>query len=164
VLAILLLHANRMVSLDRLVDELWDETPPARSIGSSQAYICHLRHLLEPDRAARAPARVLVVGKEKLDASRLEALTAEGHRLLRNPAYERAAAVHPDPGHAAGAQPARTQSCELIPVDKHGKPLNNQDHRQATGPAHQRVAELASGPLIPIWARRRTAAAPVVEG
>jgi len=31
VLALLLLHANQVVSLDRLIDELWDEEPPPRA-------------------------------------------------------------------------------------------------------------------------------------
>jgi DNA-binding SARP family transcriptional activator len=43
VLAILLLHANRVVALDRLVEELWGEQPPPQAIGSLQAYVSHLR-------------------------------------------------------------------------------------------------------------------------
>ena len=60
VLAILLVHANRTVSLEHLVDELWGEEPPAQAIASLQAYVSHLRRLLEPARGARTPARVLV--------------------------------------------------------------------------------------------------------
>jgi DNA-binding SARP family transcriptional activator len=56
VLAILLVHANRVVALDRLVAELWGEEPPPQAIASLQAYVSHLRRLLEPDRSARTPA------------------------------------------------------------------------------------------------------------
>jgi DNA-binding SARP family transcriptional activator len=52
VLAILLVHANRVVALDRLVEELWGEDPPAQAIGSLQAYVSHLRRLLEPGRSS----------------------------------------------------------------------------------------------------------------
>jgi DNA-binding SARP family transcriptional activator len=91
VLAILALDANRTVALDRLVDELWGDEPPAHAIGSLQAYVSHLRRLLEPGRAARAPARVLVsqhpgyrlvLSPEELDVTRFEALAADGRRQL----------------------------------------------------------------------------------
>jgi DNA-binding SARP family transcriptional activator len=91
VLAILLVHANRTVSLEHLVDELWGEEPPAQAIGSLQAYVSHLRRLLEPGRGPRTPARVLVsqspgyrmaVAADALDAARFEALAAQGRRLL----------------------------------------------------------------------------------
>jgi DNA-binding SARP family transcriptional activator len=91
VLAILLVHANRTVSLEHLVDELWGEEPPAQAMASLQAYVSHLRRLLEPERGARTPARVLVsqapgyrmrIGADDLDAARFETLTAEGRRLL----------------------------------------------------------------------------------
>lgn len=91
VLAVLLLHPNRTVSLERLIDELWGEDPPAQAIGSLQAYVSHLRRLLEPERATRSAARVLVsqppgyrlvVSPDDLDAARFQALAARGHRLL----------------------------------------------------------------------------------
>jgi DNA-binding SARP family transcriptional activator len=102
VLAILLLHANRVVALDRLVEELWGEQPPPQAIGSLQAYVSHLRRLLEPDRSARTPAGVLlsqppgyrlVIAPEDLDASRFQALAADGHGLLEAGDHRRAAAV-----------------------------------------------------------------------
>jgi hypothetical protein len=37
VLAILLVNANRVVAMDRLVEELWGEQPPPQAIGSLQA-------------------------------------------------------------------------------------------------------------------------------
>ncbi|MET1000607.1 MAG: BTAD domain-containing putative transcriptional regulator, partial [Acidimicrobiia bacterium] len=60
VLAILVVHANRVVSLDRLIDELWGDAPPSAATASLQAYISNLRKVLEPTRVARAKATVLV--------------------------------------------------------------------------------------------------------
>ena len=91
VLAILLLNANRVVSVDRLVDELWDGRPPGSAIGTLQTYISHLRDLLEPQRDRRATAQVLVtrspgyllrVGADDLDALRLERLVSQGRQAL----------------------------------------------------------------------------------
>ena len=53
VLAVLLVHLNEVVSLDRLIDLLWGETPPSAATASLQAYVSNLRRVLEPDRAAR---------------------------------------------------------------------------------------------------------------
>jgi len=91
-LAVLLVHANHVVSLDRLVEELWGEEPPPQAAASLQTYVSNLRRALEPDRPARAPSRMLVsqppgyrlvVGTGDLDAARFAALAAEGHQLLQ---------------------------------------------------------------------------------
>jgi DNA-binding SARP family transcriptional activator/tetratricopeptide (TPR) repeat protein len=91
-LAVLLVHANHVVPLDRLIEELWGEEPPPRAAASLQTYVSNLRRALEPGRPARAVSRVLVsqppgyrlvVGAEDLDAARFAALAAKGHRLLR---------------------------------------------------------------------------------
>ncbi|MGW3011130.1 BTAD domain-containing putative transcriptional regulator [Streptomyces sp. NPDC001219] len=60
VLAMLLLHAGRPVSVPQLVDALWDEEPPPRAVGTLRTYVSRLRVLLEPDRGLRQPARLLV--------------------------------------------------------------------------------------------------------
>ena len=59
VLGILLLSANRVVSVDRLVDEIWPEDRPERPASTLQVYVHNLRKLLEPDRAAGATPQVL---------------------------------------------------------------------------------------------------------
>ena len=91
VLAILLLNPNRMVSVDRLVDELWDGRPPGSAISTLQTYISHLRDLLEPRRSRGAAAQVLVtqnpgyllrVGPDDLDAVRFERLIRQGQQAL----------------------------------------------------------------------------------
>ncbi|MEN3270171.1 BTAD domain-containing putative transcriptional regulator [Pseudonocardia sp.] len=91
VLAVLLVHANQVVAVDRLIDLLWGEEPPARAGGALQAYMHNLRRVLEPARPRRSPPILLVtqapgyllrVGPQELDATRFQALASEGRRLL----------------------------------------------------------------------------------
>lgn len=82
-LAMLLLDADRTVAVDRLVDGLWGESPPAKAMASLQAYVSNLRRALEPDRAPRAPARVLVSRAPGyaivVDRSQVDVLRFEDH-------------------------------------------------------------------------------------
>jgi DNA-binding SARP family transcriptional activator len=90
VLALLLIARGSVVSVDRLIDDLWHGEPPPRALGALQAYVSNLRRALEPGRAPRAAASVLVskapgycvvLGSEDVDAWRFEALlrAADGH-------------------------------------------------------------------------------------
>ena len=58
-LAILLLDANRIVSIDRLADELYGEAPPVSAVTQMHRQISELRALLEPDRPPGAPGAVI---------------------------------------------------------------------------------------------------------
>jgi len=60
VLALLLLEANRVVSMDRLAEEVWAGHPPNGWSTTLQTYVFHLRRALEPDRPRGAAAAVLV--------------------------------------------------------------------------------------------------------
>jgi len=89
-LALLLLHRNQVLAVDRIVDELWAERPPKTGGQVVRVYVSHLRKALEPDRSEQAP-RVLVTHRngyllraasDEVDVDRFEALRAEGHRLL----------------------------------------------------------------------------------
>ncbi len=91
VLALLAIDAGKVVSLERIVDQLWGDEPPARAEGTVHAYISNLRRALEPDRPARAPSTVLVsrspgyllaVPPDSIDAAECERTVAEGRRLL----------------------------------------------------------------------------------
>ncbi|MCD2194115.1 AAA family ATPase [Actinomycetospora endophytica] len=59
-LARLAVAAGEVVPTDRLVDDLWSGEPPPRALAGLQAHVSHLRRVLEPDRAPRTPATVLV--------------------------------------------------------------------------------------------------------
>ena len=52
-LALLALNANRVVSVDRLVDALWGERPPATAPTALYGLVSSLRKLLEPDTAGQ---------------------------------------------------------------------------------------------------------------
>jgi len=100
VLALLLLEANRVVSLDRLAEDLWAGHPPEGWVTTVQIYVSHLRQALEPDRARGAAGEVLVtrgrgyllrVGRERLDAARFEDGFAAGRAALEAGRYEQAA-------------------------------------------------------------------------
>jgi DNA-binding SARP family transcriptional activator/DNA-binding CsgD family transcriptional regulator/tetratricopeptide (TPR) repeat protein len=90
-LAILIVEAGHVVPVDRLVDLLWRDEPPAAAIASVQAYISQLRRVLEPGRPVRAPAQVLVTqdpgyvlraGDGQVDALRFQALAQRAHKDL----------------------------------------------------------------------------------
>src|SRR5215203_7270574 len=56
-LALLLLHANRVLSRDRLIDELWGDEAPATAVQSLQVYVsgcasCSLKARSRPARRA----------------------------------------------------------------------------------------------------------------
>ncbi|GAA1871273.1 hypothetical protein GCM10009836_60040 [Pseudonocardia ailaonensis] len=59
-LARLAVAGGEVVSTDLLVDDLWRGEPPPRALGALQVHVSHLRRVLEPGRAPRTPASVLV--------------------------------------------------------------------------------------------------------
>lgn len=60
VLARLIAERGRVVSTDRLLDDLWEGEPPPKALASLQVHVSHLRRALEPHRRRREPATVLV--------------------------------------------------------------------------------------------------------
>ena len=79
VLAVLLVHANEVVSSDRLVDVLWGDEPPPSATHALQALVSRLRGTLGDDRVeTRAPGYRLRVGSSEVDALRFEELVRVG--------------------------------------------------------------------------------------
>ncbi|MFI6326445.1 BTAD domain-containing putative transcriptional regulator [Nonomuraea sp. NPDC050556] len=60
VLARLLVARGRAVPVNTIIDELWPGNPPAQALSTVQGYVSRLRRALEPDRAPRQEAEVLV--------------------------------------------------------------------------------------------------------
>lgn len=90
-LAELVLHANQIVSRERLIDVVWGDNPPATAAATLNTYVSHLRSALEPGRAPRSqpnvvltrePGYLLAVDPERVDALRFERLAGEGRRAL----------------------------------------------------------------------------------
>ena len=95
VLALLLLHANEAVSVDRLVDELWPESPPKTAAKTVRVYVSQLRKALDGDGRLETSGRgyVLRLDSDDLDSARFEALLNEGRNLLAAGQPTRAAEV-----------------------------------------------------------------------
>jgi DNA-binding SARP family transcriptional activator len=77
VLARLIAEHGRVVSADRLIEDLYAGEAPPQALAAVQSYISHLRRALEPGRPARAPSGVLVtsppgysvqLGRDAVDA------------------------------------------------------------------------------------------------
>ncbi|MGY3552930.1 AfsR/SARP family transcriptional regulator [Williamsia sp. R60] len=59
VLARLLIARGRSVPLATLIDDLWEDPPPD-AVGAMRTFVSALRRAIEPERAPRSPARLLV--------------------------------------------------------------------------------------------------------
>jgi DNA-binding SARP family transcriptional activator len=99
-LAVLLLHANEVVSTDKLVDELWGEAPPPTARNLIQVYVSRLRQALQCRGEGGAATSVLVtrpsgyllrVEPGELDLDRFEGLAADARRAIADGDLERAA-------------------------------------------------------------------------
>jgi DNA-binding SARP family transcriptional activator/ABC-type branched-subunit amino acid transport system substrate-binding protein len=85
VLAILLLHRGKVVSTDRLIDELWDERPPVTAAKTIQVYVSNLRKALGNGMLiTQGRGYLLRTGPGQLDLDRFEALVDEARRALRD--------------------------------------------------------------------------------
>ena len=78
-LAVLVVHANEVVSRDRLVDVLWGDEPPPTAMHTLQGLVSRLRQTLGDDRLeTRPPGYRLRVANNEVDAARFEELVRVG--------------------------------------------------------------------------------------
>ena len=91
VLAMLLLQANRVVPLERLASDLYDQSVPPTASAQIRDHVSQLRKLLDPGHRpgmaaelieTRQPGYVMHLNPEQLDASRFEWLVAEATGAL----------------------------------------------------------------------------------
>ncbi|MEV5742819.1 BTAD domain-containing putative transcriptional regulator [Microbispora rosea] len=96
----LLISRGATVSVDAILDDLYDGAPPPRAQSTLHSYISNLRRLLEPGRAPRTPSSVLLsrppgyaLGPHEVDADEFVRLAQAGEperalALWRGTPYE----------------------------------------------------------------------------
>ncbi|WP_328894105.1 AfsR/SARP family transcriptional regulator [Streptomyces sp. NBC_00236] len=92
-LVALLLEANRTVSLDRIVDALWDGEPPRSAVANIRTHISALRrHMADAGTLVSRPGGYeLVMPEDDCDHHRFTRLASEGRSALQGGDPERAA-------------------------------------------------------------------------
>ncbi|MGW4797271.1 BTAD domain-containing putative transcriptional regulator [Nonomuraea sp. NPDC004297] len=133
VIARLLAAGGQVVSVDRLIEDVYADEVPPKALAAVQAYISNLRRVLEPDRPPRAPAKVLVtvppgyaisVDPVAVDAWAFERAVrdptgtpeklAKALELWRGPAYAEFMGAH-----WADAEIARLDELRLSALERH---------------------------------------------
>ncbi|MCA1194758.1 MULTISPECIES: BTAD domain-containing putative transcriptional regulator [unclassified Saccharopolyspora] len=87
--ACLLMEPNQLVSIDRLIDTLWGDEPPATARTIVHGYISRIRRLLHghgdpdapgrPEVLTRSPGYLLRIDPERVDAHRARKLINDAH-------------------------------------------------------------------------------------
>ncbi|MGP3921042.1 AfsR/SARP family transcriptional regulator [Nonomuraea sp. 10N515B] len=136
VLAVLLLANGRLVTIDRLIDELWGEQPPSSAHNTIHAYVMRLRRVMDNGLGrrliTRPPGYQLQVEAQSLDCGVFERLLREGQadmaagrwraasdRLTQGLAlWHGSAALADVPSTpAVEAERARLESCRLTALE-----------------------------------------------
>ncbi len=92
----LLINPGRLITTDRLVDDLWPGDAPETAWHAIHVYVSRLRRALGPDRdklETRGSGYLLSVGPDEVDAARFERLAAEGRAARARRDLDRASAV-----------------------------------------------------------------------
>jgi DNA-binding SARP family transcriptional activator len=126
-LAILLLSANRVVSVDRLADDLYAGAAPVTAATQVQRQISELRKVLGAAHSieTRAPGYLLRLAAEQFDLGRFERLAIEGSKSLER-------------GDAQLAAPLLREALSLW----RGSPLADLAYESFAQPAIERLEEI----------------------
>jgi DNA-binding SARP family transcriptional activator/class 3 adenylate cyclase len=86
-LGLLLLHRGKVVSVDRLVDEIWDNDPPDSALAALRVHVSRLRKILAAAGlgsilVTRPTGYLLDVGAGSVDADRFEQAIIDGRERL----------------------------------------------------------------------------------
>ncbi|MFG2044096.1 BTAD domain-containing putative transcriptional regulator [Dactylosporangium sp. NPDC048998] len=143
VLARLVAAGGHVVPTDRFIDDLWQGEAPPKALAALQVYVSNLRRALEPGRAPRTPATVVVsaapgyalrLPDDRVDAWRFEALLRRGSELAErdpraaDPLLRAALDAWAGPAYAefadeswAGPEAARLEELRLVCVETAGR-------------------------------------------
>jgi DNA-binding SARP family transcriptional activator len=107
-------HPNAFVSIDRLVDEVWEHDPPISAVANIRTYICGLRRILGPAASRITGQRTgyrLELKPSELDMIQFERLVCDGRRAFAGgdaaagaASFRRALTLFPGPA-LVGVQP-----------------------------------------------------------
>jgi SARP family transcriptional regulator, regulator of embCAB operon len=86
------LHANRVVHLDLLIEELWGANPPKSAVTTAQTYIHHLRKITLPEKSdtagsliiTKAPGYVLSIDPKQVDSFVFQRRVWQGRKNLES--------------------------------------------------------------------------------
>jgi predicted ATPase/DNA-binding SARP family transcriptional activator len=149
-LTLLLLNANEVVSIDRLLDGIWGEKPPPTRQSALQVHVHSLRKALGPDRiVTRAPGYLLRVHEGELDVDRFERLVADGSlrealALWRGPALADVAYESFAQAEAARLEESRLAALEAsisadLEAGRHDALVGELDALVGAHPHHERL-------------------------
>ncbi len=129
-MAILLLHANEIVSNEQLIERVWPQRPPRTAGHSIQIYVSDLRKTFErhagsPLIATRPPGYFLEVDPERIDAERFRRLVGDGVRELND-------------GNGGGGRQALQSALGMW----RGPPLSDFTYDEFAQPDIQRLTQL----------------------
>lgn len=112
-LATLLLHANKPVSIDALADAVWNGAPPAGAATTLRGHVLRLRRILGPDAGARVvvrdPGYLVRVADSELDVLEFQELSRSAGAAIHAGAWAKAAT-------AASRALAQWQGTPLVDV------------------------------------------------
>jgi len=97
VLAVLLINAGQVVSVDTLINEVWGDDEPAKAANLVSIYVLRLRRMLGESGSTllvtRAPGYQLLVGPDETDVQQFKAMVRDGRSALTAGEQERAAGL-----------------------------------------------------------------------
>jgi lactate 2-monooxygenase len=152
VLAILLLHANEVVSVDRLVDDLWADRPPQNAAAAIHNHVSRLRKIVGADViVTRERGYSLEVDPQAIDLHRFEQLGADAESadpITRAALLQEALELWRGPALAdltlepfAGSESARLEEARFAALESRIEAdLSLGRHREIIGELTQLVA------------------------
>ncbi|SCG02909.1 DNA-binding transcriptional activator of the SARP family [Streptomyces sp. MnatMP-M17] len=152
VLAALMADANRLVSVDQLIDRVWGERPPQRAQASLYSYISRLRQALSPaagdaDIERRSGGYVLTVDTSAVDLHRFRELVERARTADDSEAealFEEALALWRGDAATEQDSPWFNSLREALRRERHAAELDLVDIRLRSGRHTGLPAELAT--------------------
>ncbi len=149
-LAVLLVHANEVVSTDQLIEALWEDTPPPRALKALQVYVSQLRKLIGRERLqTKTPGYLLRLAPDELDTARFERLIDEGQpraaldlwrgRPLADFVYNRFAQTEIARLEELGLSALEARNDEELGAGRHAQLVGQLEALVSEGPLRERL-------------------------